>query len=58
MFAPPSITLKTISINDSLYSYSISQIDEEGISIKLESINNKNIYYLYKASKEQLIKEI
>ena len=58
---PPPITLdlNSIEINGSKYLYSIERLDEEeGISIKLELEKNKNFYYLYKASKEQIIKDI
>ena len=58
---PPPITLdlNSIEINGSKYLYSIEKLDEEeGISIKLELEKNKNFYYLYKASKEQIINDI
>ena len=51
---------KTIFLNNSKYLISISKLDyNESISIKLtEENSNKNIFYLYEASKEEIIKEI
>ena len=56
----PEEAKSTIIINDLEYSFSISKLDkEEGIRIKLFELKTKtNIYYLYEASKEQLIKNI
>ena len=56
---PLTIDPNTVEINGTEYLYSITKLNEpKGISIKLESIFNKDVYFLYNASEEQIKENI
>ena len=56
---PPSILSNTLLIDGSPFTYSINQLNnEERLSIKLELINDNNIYFLYETTTEKIIREI
>ena len=57
---PPTININSILIDGINYSYSITcSSKKQGILLKLTEINpDKNVYFLYEASKEEIIKQI